>query len=100
VPLVLVPTTWDKPDNARRVEAAGAGLILPPRRCTPESLREAVETVLTQPRYRASARRSAALLAQAPGPSGAARLIEALAPAPPDASAGEAVRRPAEGSLR
>ena len=100
VPLVLVPTTWDKPDNARRVEAAGAGLILPPRRCTPESLREAVETVLTQPRYRASAQRSAALLAQAPGPSGAARLIEALAPAQPDASAGEPVRKDAERTLR
>src|ERR1043165_8821319 len=26
VPLVLVPTTWDKPDNARRVTEAGAGL--------------------------------------------------------------------------
>ena len=100
VPLVLVPTTWDKPDNARRVEAAGAGLILPPRRCTPESLREAVATVLTQPRYRAAAQRCAALLEQAPGPSGAAGLIEALAPAQPAGSGGEAVRKETERSLR
>ena len=27
VPLVVVPTTWDKPDNARRVAEAGAGVI-------------------------------------------------------------------------
>jgi MGT family glycosyltransferase len=80
VPLVIVPTTWDKPDNAQRVVAAGAGLIVSPRRCTPRSLRDAVETVLMQPRYREAAQRCAALLAQAPGPSGAAELIEALAP--------------------
>ena len=89
VPLVLVPTTWDKPDNARRVEAAGAGLVLPPRRCTPSSLREAVERVLAQPRYRAAARRCAALLAEAPGPSGAAGLIEDLAPAQAGAPASQ-----------
>jgi len=81
VPLVIVPTTWDKPDNARRVVAAGAGVILAPRRCTPRSLREAVETVIMEPRYREAAQRCAALLAQAPGPSGAAELIEALVPA-------------------
>jgi UDP:flavonoid glycosyltransferase YjiC (YdhE family) len=69
------------------VEAAGAGLVLPPRRCTPASLREAVERVLAQPRYRAAARRCAALLAEAPGPAGAARLIEDLAPAQAGAAA-------------
>ena len=26
VPMVVVPTTWDKPDNARRVTHAGAGV--------------------------------------------------------------------------
>ena len=34
VPLVVVPTTWDKPDNARRVVEAGVGVRLSPRRCT------------------------------------------------------------------
>ena len=28
VPLVVVPTTWDKPDNARRVVEAGVGVRL------------------------------------------------------------------------
>ena len=30
VPMVVVPTTWDKPDNARRVTEAGAGVRLAP----------------------------------------------------------------------
>jgi len=99
VPLVLVPTTWDKPDNARRVAEAGAGVIVSPRRCTPTGLREAVETVLAQPRYRAAAQRCAALLAQAPGPSGAAQLIEALAPAGIGQSPAGAARQQVERSL-
>ncbi len=37
VPMVVVPTTWDKPDNARRVVEAGAGLRLSPRRATAPS---------------------------------------------------------------
>jgi MGT family glycosyltransferase len=80
VPLVVVPTTWDKPDNARRVAAAGVGVRLPPRRCTPTALRAAIEQVLHESRYRANARRAAALLAAAPGPPGAAEQIAALAP--------------------
>lgn len=80
VPLVIVPTTWDKPDNARRVVEAGAGLILRSRHCTPQRLRAAVDRVLGDPRYRENARRCAELLAAAPGPAGAAKLIEELAP--------------------
>lgn len=79
LPLVVVPTTWDKPDNARRVAAAGAGVVLPPRACTPERLRKAVEQVLGEPRFRENARRLSDRLAAAPGPAGAARLLEALA---------------------
>jgi MGT family glycosyltransferase len=79
VPLVVVPTGWDKPANAERVAAAGVGVRLSPRRCTPERLRAAVEYVLADPSYRRSARRAAELLAAAPGPAGSAELIEALA---------------------
>ena len=31
VPMVVVPTTWDKPDNARRVTEAGIGVRVSPR---------------------------------------------------------------------
>jgi MGT family glycosyltransferase len=79
VPLVLVPTTWDKPDNAQRVTRVGAGVALPARRCTPEALRTAVRRVLDEPRYRAAAQDIAARLAAAPGPAGAADLLEQLA---------------------
>jgi UDP:flavonoid glycosyltransferase YjiC (YdhE family) len=76
---VVVPTSWDKPDNARRVTHAGAGLRVPARRCTPERLRAVVRAVLHEPRYRSGAQRLAALLAAAPGPPEAARLLEDLA---------------------
>jgi UDP:flavonoid glycosyltransferase YjiC (YdhE family) len=79
VPLVIVPTRWDKPDNAQRVVEAGAGLRLAPRHCTPEGLRTAVERVLSEPAFRDNARRLARRLAEAPGPAGAAELLESLA---------------------
>ncbi|QEC48334.1 glycosyltransferase [Baekduia soli] len=79
VPLVVVPTDWDKPASAARIVAAGAGLRLMPRRCTPERLRDAVEEVLGDPRHLAGAQRAAQQLAAAPGPAGAARLIANLA---------------------
>jgi MGT family glycosyltransferase len=79
VPMVLVPTTWDKPDNARRVTEVGAGIRLSPRRLSPEGLRAAVREVLAQPSYGAAAQRLAAQLAAAPGPPRAAELLEQLA---------------------
>ena len=76
VPMVVVPTSWDKPDNARRVVDAGAGLRLAPRRATPERLRAAVRELLDDPSYRDAAGRLAAKLAAAPGAPGAAELLE------------------------
>ncbi len=78
VPLVVVPTTWDKPDNARRVVEAGVGIRLAPKRCTPERLRDAVREVLLDRAYAARARQAAKNLAVAPGPDGAVQLLEEL----------------------
>src|SRR5262249_50420069 len=78
VPLVIVPTTWDKPDNARRVIEAGVGVRLAPRRCTPERLRGVVEEVLGDPGYTQRARQAASWPADAPGPDGAVALLEEL----------------------
>ena len=80
LPLVVVPTAHDKPDNARRVVEAGAGLRLAPRACTPERLRAAVHEVLADPRFRERAQWAARRLAAAPGPAGAAALLEGLVP--------------------
>ena len=79
LPMVLVPTTWDKPDNARRVTETGAGTRLPPRRLTAKRLREAVRAVLDQPSYGQAGSRLAAKLAAAPGPPRAAELLAQLA---------------------
>ncbi len=79
VPLVMVPTFWEKSDNAQRVVEAGVGLRLAPRHCTPERVRAAVKRLLEEPHFRENARRMAERLAQAPGPARAAELIEALA---------------------
>jgi UDP:flavonoid glycosyltransferase YjiC (YdhE family) len=78
LPLVLVPTSWDKPDIALRMVEAGVAVRVPPRRCTPEALRAAVDQVLGDRRYRENAQRIAEKLAAAPGPAGAAHHIEAL----------------------
>jgi MGT family glycosyltransferase len=78
VPLVVVPTEWDKPENAHRVVEAGAGVRLAPGRLTPARLRAAVERVLGEPSFRDNARRLAASLAACRGPARAAELLEGL----------------------
>jgi MGT family glycosyltransferase len=78
VPLVVVPTEWDKPENAQRVVEAGAGLRLAPGRLTPGRLRAAVERVLEDPSFRQNARRLAADFGRYRGPTRAAELLEML----------------------
>ncbi len=79
VPMVLVPNSWEKPDNARRVTEAGAGIRLSARRLNPKALRSAVREVIAEPSYREAAQRLAGQLAAAPGPARAAELLEELA---------------------
>jgi len=79
VPLVVVPTFWDKNDNAQRVAEAGVGLRLAPRHCTPDRLRAAVMRLIEEPTFRDAAQRMARRFAEAPGPTRAAELLEVLA---------------------
>jgi MGT family glycosyltransferase len=79
IPLIIVPTEWDKPDIARRVVETGAGLRLDPQHCTPERLRAAVERVLNTPSFRQNAQRMAAAFARYGGPLAAATFLEELA---------------------
>jgi MGT family glycosyltransferase len=78
VPLVLVPTEWDKQEIAQRVVEAGAGVRLAPRQCTPGRLRDAVQAVLADPSFRTNAQRLASSFASAGGPDLAAELLVAL----------------------
>jgi len=81
VPLLVVPTDWDKPENAQRVVEAGAGLRLAPHRCTPQRLRAGVERILAQPSFRQNAQRLAAVFARYDGAHRAAELLGTLSTA-------------------
>lgn len=78
VPLVIVPTEWDRPENAQRVVEAGAGVRIDPKQFTPERLRSAVQRVLNEPSFRKNAQRLASDFARYGGPTRAARLLEDL----------------------
>jgi MGT family glycosyltransferase len=94
VPMVVVPTQWDKPDNAQRVREAGVGLRLSPGRCTPGRLREYVSRILNDGTYRDNARKLAREFARLGRPERTARLLEDLALAPvPTGPAGASGRQ-------
>jgi MGT family glycosyltransferase len=78
VPMLIVPTAWDQPENAWRVAEAGAGIRLSARRCTPANIRATVDRLLNDPTYRENARRLGADLAGHGGAEQAARLLETL----------------------
>lgn len=78
VPLVVIPTEWDKPEVAQRVVESGAGIRISPSKCTPKRLREAVERVLSEGKFRENAVRLQASFRRYGGPAQAATLLEDL----------------------
>ncbi|MEW6442564.1 MAG: glycosyltransferase [bacterium] len=78
VPMVVVPTEWDKPDNARHVRKIGAGVVLSPKRCKASALRKSVAGVLAGPSYREAARRMGSVLRAYRGAERGAELLEEL----------------------
>jgi MGT family glycosyltransferase len=83
VPLVVVPTEWDRPENAQRVVEAGAGIRIAPEHCTPERLRAAVQQVISESSFRENARRLSGAFRRYGGPVRAAELLETLKARPP-----------------
>jgi MGT family glycosyltransferase len=75
VPVVVVPFGRDQLETARRVEVAGAGVRLSPKRVTPERLADAVRTAMGR---RAGAQRVSRAFAAAGGATAAADAIEGL----------------------
>ncbi len=63
VPLVVAGVSEDKPEVAARVRWSGAGIDLRTSRPTADQVANAVRTVLTDPRYKESARRLQAEIA-------------------------------------
>lgn len=79
VPLVCLPNpVAEQPPLAAQVQALGAGIALDGDTCTPAEIATAVERVLTEPSYAATARRLAQVIAAEPGATNAPTLMEAL----------------------
>jgi UDP-glucoronosyl and UDP-glucosyl transferase len=78
VPIVVAGATEEKADVAARVAWAGAGLALGNRSMTTQRILRAVNTVLTDARYRAAAARLQEEYRGQDGPQRAAELIEEL----------------------
>jgi MGT family glycosyltransferase len=51
VPLVVIPQTSDQPMIANRLQELGAGYQIDPNEVNAKKLREAVQTVLSDPSY-------------------------------------------------
>lgn len=81
VPLILIPTEWDKPEIAQRLVETGAGIRIPPGKCSSVTVRAAVERVLGDPSYRDNALRLSKIFASYGGAGQAARLLEEVVPA-------------------
>lgn len=79
LPAVLLPMGADQPLNAARCADLGVAQVLDPLTATPESVRDAVMTVLSDPRYRQAAQRLQAEIAALPRPEHAVDLLERLA---------------------
>ncbi|HEX9955580.1 MAG TPA: glycosyltransferase [Allosphingosinicella sp.] len=77
LPMVALPLAFDQPAVGARIARAGAGIVLKPARASRTSLEEAIETVRTQPSYRARSAILANEIAYAGGATRAADLIEA-----------------------
>jgi len=79
VPLVVVPMGADQPHNAARCEALGVARVLDALAATPESIAQAVSTVLADTSYRRAAERIRDEYAALPGPAHGVTLLERLA---------------------
>lgn len=79
VPQVVVPFNWDQPDNGRRVQDRGLGVVLKRKGLTSERLAEAVRHVLGEPGYRRRAIEMAEKMKRYDAPRSAADLLERLA---------------------
>ncbi len=78
VPLLTVPQQIEQMFNAMRVEKLGAGLMLKPGEVSAETLRQCVESIINQPRYKIAAQRLGESLRNAGGVSRAVDEIENL----------------------
>jgi zeaxanthin glucosyltransferase len=82
VPIVAMPVAEDQPGVGARIARAGVGIVEPAGTITVDRLRDAIEAVLTEPQYRAAARRVQHDLQHINGVEQAVALIEELVRGP------------------
>ncbi len=80
VPMVAIPITNDQPGVAARITWTGAGRSIPLKQLKPESLRAAVQDVMTTPSYRHNAQRLQQEIAQGNALQQACEIVESLLP--------------------
>ena len=78
LPQACLPQAADQFRNGNGVARAGAGLSLPPAVLTPESVADAVRTLLDDPAYRVGAGRVRDEIAAMPSPDEVVTVLEAL----------------------
>jgi UDP:flavonoid glycosyltransferase YjiC (YdhE family) len=79
IPLIVAPSSEEKPEIAARVAWSGVGINLKTGSPTPEQIRAAVREAFNNPRYRQNAQRIQADYARHDAPIEAAALLEQLA---------------------
>ncbi|MDQ6481338.1 nucleotide disphospho-sugar-binding domain-containing protein [Dyadobacter sp. LHD-138] len=78
LPLVVIPIAYDQSHVAGRVVATGCGVRLNYRRFKARHLKEAVQEILSEPDYKASAEQIGTSFREAGGTAKAAELLESL----------------------
>jgi UDP:flavonoid glycosyltransferase YjiC (YdhE family) len=77
LPSITVPAPWwDETDLGRSIEQRGAGLLLDPADVKPDTLRDAVHRLLSEPSFAAGARAIQDDLRATPSPAEVVRTIE------------------------
>lgn len=79
LPQVLLPIAADQPDNARHCAAHGVAEVVWPEGRNSEAIQSAVQAVLSDPGYRAGARRWQREIDALPGTSEAIKALSSLA---------------------
>lgn len=79
IPMVAAGDSEEKPEIARRIAWSGVGINLKTRAPSPEQIKRAVRTVLSEPRFRDRARQVQAEIALHQAPERAADLLTTLA---------------------
>jgi UDP:flavonoid glycosyltransferase YjiC (YdhE family) len=79
LPQVVLPMNADQPENAQRITALGAGIVVDSNEPSADRISAAVRAALSDPAYRAGARRVQSEIAQLPDVEKAIPLLQRIA---------------------